>query len=77
MKKKYYFKIDENNVIIDVTSFKTEGYLVIEVEELPRDILNGRYKIENGEIVWMGEPEPIPEIDEIETVDEEKLNKHL
>lgn len=56
---KYYLKLNPDNVILDVITYAHEGYVEIETDKpLPRDILGGRYKWENGDFVVIPEPEP-------------------
>jgi len=46
----YNIKFDENNYVVDLThmSLTLAGYVAIEVNEIPGDVMCGCYKLENG-----------------------------
>lgn len=48
---KFYFKLDENNLIKDVCDVKEEGYIEYHADSLPKTIANGYWKLVEEELV--------------------------
>ncbi len=48
-KQKYFVKI-ENGYIKDISKFGPEEYVEVMVDQIPSDIMNGCYKLSNGEL---------------------------
>ena len=47
----YHIKIDENNVILDATSFYVDDYIHTNLDVIPSDIIQGYYKWIDGNIL--------------------------
>jgi len=63
--KKWYFKLDENNVILDVIEYPFEDYIEVQLSaiQLPSGINGGWFKLEDNKIVEYSELKPINEED--------------
>ena len=54
---KYYFRLNQDNIIVDAITFPVEGYIEYETDyPLPAGINGGWWKFENGQ------PEEYPEL---------------
>ena len=54
---KYYFRLNQDNIIVDAITFPVEGYIEYETDyPLPAGINGGWWKFENGQ------PEEHPEL---------------
>ncbi|MDR0270995.1 hypothetical protein [Paenibacillus sp.] len=52
MIKEFYIQLDSKGILRDCTVFKTEGYILAELEfPLPGDIICGYYKYVDGKLV--------------------------
>lgn len=69
--KTYFMKLSPDNIIEDVITFAYENYIEVELEYLPKDILSGCYKLEDGQIVEYPELRPIDRDGEIEALKDE------
>lgn len=71
MSKKWYFKLAEDNTILDVISYPHEGYAEVELDILymPAGVNGGWWKLENGKLVEYPELKPA----DPETENQEKI----
>ena len=62
---KYYFRLNQDNIIVDAITFPVEGYIEYETDyPLPAGINGGWWKFENGQIVEYPELKPETEIEQ-------------
>ena len=60
---KYYFRLNQNNIIVDAITFPVEGYIEYETDyPLPVGINGGWWKFENGQPVEYPELKPETEM---------------
>ena len=61
---KYYFRLNQDNIIVDAITFPVEGYIEYETDyPLPAGINGGWYKWENGTYVECPELKPETELE--------------
>lgn len=81
MIKTMYVQTDKNNVVRDILEYQYSDYEPIELElPLPLGIMNGSFKLENGELVEYPELRPpVVTTEEVEQrlVEAEEENKTL
>lgn len=65
-----YVKIDSEKVIRDCITYEHEGFVKVEVEEIPYGILGGWFKLENGKIVEYPELKPLSQEVELQKIKE-------
>lgn len=58
MVKKFYLKVNKDNIVTDALSFPYEGYVEYETDELPAGAFSGWFKLENGMLVEYPELKP-------------------
>lgn len=63
--KKFYLKINSENIVVDALSFPYEGYVEYETDELPPGAFSGWFKLENGQLVEYPELKPEDPVDEM------------
>ena len=62
---KYYFRLNQDNIIVDAITFPVEGYIEYETDyPLPAGINGGWYKWENGTYVECPELKPETELEQ-------------
>ena len=62
---KYYFRLNQDNIIVDAITFPVEGYIEYETDyPLPAGINGGWWKFENGQPVEYPELKPETEIEQ-------------
>lgn len=62
---KYYFRLNQNNIIVDAITFPVEGYIEYETDyPLPAGINGGWWKFENGQPVEYPELKPETEMEQ-------------
>ena len=62
---KYYFRINQDNIIVDAITFPIEGYIEYETDyPLPAGINGGWWKFENGQPVEYPELKPETELEQ-------------
>ena len=62
---KYYFRLNQDNIIVDAITFPVEGYIEYETDyPLPAGINGGWYKWENGTYVECPELKPEAEFEQ-------------
>jgi hypothetical protein len=62
---KYYFRLNQDNIIIDAITFPVEGYIEYETDyPLPAGINGGWWKFENGQPVEYPELKPETELEQ-------------
>ena len=62
---KYYFKLNQDNIIVDAITFPVEGYIEYETDyPLPAGINGGWWKFENGQPVEYPELKPETELEQ-------------
>jgi len=62
---KYYFRLNQNNIIVDAITFPVEGYIEYETDyPLPAGINGGWWKFENGQPVEYPELKPETELEQ-------------
>lgn len=62
---KYYFRLNQDNIIVDVITFPVEGYIEYETDyPLPAGINGGWWKFENGQPVEYPELKPETELEQ-------------
>lgn len=66
--KKWYIRVDSQNVIKDVISFPFDDYQEIELQDLPDGIAGRWFKYEGGQVVEFPELKPAYDSAEIEKV---------
>jgi len=60
---KYYFRLNQDNIIVDAITFPVEGYIEYETDyPLPAGINGGWWKFENGQPVEYPELKPETEL---------------
>lgn len=61
---KYYFRLNQDNIIVDAITFPVEGYIEYETDyPLPAGINGGWWKFENGQPVEYPELKPETEME--------------
>lgn len=55
----YYAKINSDKVITDVISYPHEGYVPLNIEELPGLIYGGWHKLIDGELIELTHLKPV------------------
>lgn len=72
--KKIYVQLNPNNRIVDCITFPYEDYVELEVGYIPKDIMSGAYKLEDGNLVF--HPELLPDAPLLQRVEllEEAVN---
>ena len=62
---KYYFRLNQDNIIVDAITFPVEGYIEYETDyPLPAGINGGWWKFENGQPVEYPELKPETELEQ-------------
>ena len=62
---KYYFRLNQDNVIVDAITFPVEGYIEYETDyPLPAGINGGWWRFENGQPVEYPELKPETELEQ-------------
>ena len=62
---KYYFRLNQDNIIVDAITFPVEGYIEYESDyPLPAGINGGWWKFENGQPVEYPELKPETEFEQ-------------
>ena len=62
---KYYFRLNQDNIIVDAITFPVEGYIEYETDyPLPVGINGGWWKFENGQPVEYPELKPETEMEQ-------------
>ena len=62
---KYYFRLNQDNIIVDAITFPVEGYIEYETDyPLPAGINGGWWKFENGQPVEYPELKPETEMEQ-------------
>ena len=62
---KYYFRLNQDNVIVDAITFPVEGYIEYETDyPLPAGINGGWWRFENGQPVEYPELKPESELEQ-------------
>jgi len=62
---KYYFKLSQNNIIVDAITYPVEGYIEYETDyPLPAGINGGWWRFENGQPVEYPELKPETELEQ-------------
>lgn len=62
---KYYFKLNQDNIIVDAITFPVEGYIEYETDyPLPAGINGGWWRFENGQPVEYPELKPETEMEQ-------------
>ena len=62
---KYYFRLNQDNIIVDAITFPVEGYVEYETDyPLPAGINGGWWKFENGQPVEYPELKPETELEQ-------------
>jgi len=62
---KYYFRLNQDNIIVDAVTFPVEGYIEYETDyPLPAGINGGWWKFENGQPVEYPELKPETELEQ-------------
>ena len=62
---KYYFRLNQDNIIVDAISFPVEGYIEYETDyPLPAGINGGWWRFENGQPVEYPELKPETELEQ-------------
>lgn len=62
---KYYFRLNQNDIIVDAITFPVEGYIEYETDyPLPAGINGGWWKFENGQPVEYPELKPETELEQ-------------
>jgi len=62
---KYYFRLNQDNIIVDAITFPIEGYIEYETDyPLPAGINGGWWKFENGQPVEYPELKPETELEQ-------------
>ena len=62
---KYYFRLNQDNIIVDAITFPTEGYIEYETDyPLPAGINGGWWRFENGQPVEYPELKPETELEQ-------------
>jgi hypothetical protein len=62
---KYYFRLNQDNIIVDAITFPVEGYIEYETDyPLPAGINGGWRKYENGQPVEYPELKPETELEQ-------------
>jgi hypothetical protein len=62
---KYYFRLNQDNIIVDTITFPVEGYIEYETDyPLPAGINGGWWKFENGQPVEYPELKPETELEQ-------------
>ena len=62
---KYYFRLNQDNIIVDAITFPVEGYIEYETDyPLPAGINGGWWRFENGQPVEYPELKPETEIEQ-------------
>jgi len=62
---KYYFRLNQDNIIVDAITFPAEGYIEYETDyPLPAGINGGWWRFENGEPVEYPELKPETELEQ-------------
>jgi len=61
----YYFRLNQDNIIVDAITFPVEGYIEYETDyPLPAGINGGWWKFENGQPVEYPELKPETELEQ-------------
>lgn len=71
--KKYFIKIDENNIINDIISYNYENYIEIELEQIPEYFISWIYSYKN----WKIELDEVLKANLIKKIEEENNNLEL
>ena len=62
---KYYFRLNQDNIIVDAITFPVEGYIEYETDyPLPAGINGGWWRFENGQPVEYPELKPETELEQ-------------
>ena len=62
---KYYFRLNQDNIIVDAITFPVEGYIEYETDyPLPAGINGGWWRFENGQPVEYPELRPETELEQ-------------
>ena len=62
---KYYFRLNQDNIIVDAITFPVEGYIEYETDyPLPAGINGGWWRFENGQPVEYPELKPETEMEQ-------------
>ncbi len=62
---KYYFRLNQDNIIVDAITFPVEGYIEYETDcPLPAGINGGWWRFENGQPVEYSELKPEAELEQ-------------
>ena len=62
---KYYFRLNQDNIIVDAITFPVEGYIKYETDyPLPAGINGGWWRFENGQPVEYPELKPETELEQ-------------
>ena len=62
---KYYFRLNQDNIIVDAITFPAEGYIEYETDyPLPAGINGGWWRFENGQPVEYPELKPETELEQ-------------
>lgn len=62
---KYYFRLNQDNIIVDAITFPVEGYIEYETDYLlPAGINGGWWRFENGQPVEYPELKPETELEQ-------------